>query len=506
MTSSTADVGRVKQESRERVTKHGYTGVIKELVSNACDAIRSGSSALGQQPGRVFVTYALDEVGGHGTIIVADNGSGMTQSGLSLPYDMSFCYGVVGSAVKGGKFNVGSKSWAAIAQRCTYISRASADSPWAGVFATSQDIETARQQNLSHIPHTRMSAADVALRLSELSVSYDFKKVSRKKQAQEGEQPRKHSPLGCLDIPGGTGTIVIYEGVGAKVLQAPKPAPPGKMLVAQAALKIGMHFSRQINSGQMIVEVAHLGLSGNRLKDSPGNQDEAHRTVRGVAQIRDLHPICPPIFTQSIPLGGGESVTVTGWACDAASRAILTPAGGIARGISRMEVIRVGGNNSADVLEGQKLQGWGASNPTFGRWLPCQGVDIIRNDEYVATASVPGVKQHPTDNFNRIEVEYVAGPLTEQAIDITADRMSANITSAAVEDAIAQAYRACLIVKAEVKRAPKSKSASASTTAANAASSVHGVQIAILVQELEDLKREFKALMTRDTGDRHTAA
>ena len=171
-----------------------------------------------------------------------------------------------------------------------------------------------------------------------------------------------------------------------------------------------------------------------------------------------------------------------------------------------MEVIRVGGNNSADVLEGQKLQGWGASNPTFGRWLPCQGVDIIRNDEYVATASVPGVKQHPTDNFNRIEVEYVAGPLTEQAIDITADRMSANITSAAVEDAIAQAYRACLIVKAEVKRAPKSKSASASTTAANAASSVHGVQIAILVQELEDLKREFKALMTRDTGDRHTAA
>jgi len=503
MTSSTADVGRVKQESRERVNKHGYTGVIKELVSTACDAIRSGSSEPGQQPGRVFVTYALDEDAEHGTIIVADNGSGMTQSGLSLPYDMSFCYGVVGSALKGGKFNVGSKSWAAIAQRCTYISRASASSPWAGVFATSQDIEAARQQNLSHIPHTRMSAADVTLRMRELSVSYDFKKVSRKKQAQEGEHPRKHSPLGCLDILGGTGTIVIYEGVGANELQPPAPAPRGEKLVAQAALRIGMHFSRQINSGQMIVEVAHLGLSGSRLKDSPGKQDESHRTVRGVAHIRDLQPICPPIFTQTIPLGGGESVTVTGWSCDAASHAILRPpgpglAGGLVGGIARHEVMRTMGNMK------DKDANWGKGNPTFGRWLPCQGVDIIRNDEYVATATVPGVKQHPTENYYRIEVEYVAGPLTEQAIDITADRMSANITSAAVEKACAQAFREHLRVKADVNRTPKTKSAS--VTAANAASIAHGAQIALLVQELEDLKGMFKALMARDTGDRHTAA
>jgi len=485
MTISTADVGRVKQESRERIINHGYPGVIKELVSNAWDAIRSRADQTDQRPGRVFVTYARDEEMGHGMIIVADDGAGMTQSGLSLPYDMSFCYGAAGSTVKGGKFNVGSKSWASIAQRCTYISRSSTESPWSGVFSTTQDIETARKQNLSHIPHTRMSAADVSQRMRDLSASYDF--VATRSQKKNGEQPKKYSPLGCLDILSGTGTIVIYEGVGAKELQAPKGAPDGRTLISHAAFKIGMHFSRQINSGQMIVEVAHLGLSGDRLKDSPGTRDVSHRTVKGVAQIRDLAPICPPIFTQVIPLGGGEAVTVTGWACDADSQAILKRKGGVVGGLTRMEVIRTGGDNNPDVVK----ENWGGENPTFGRWLPCQGVDIIRNDEYVATVRVPGVKQHPTDNYCRIEVEYVAGPLTEQAIDITANRMNANIASSEVEDACAQAYREYLRVKADVKSSPKP--ASASKAAANAASSDLMAQLEALRQENEEMKRESAA-------------
>jgi hypothetical protein len=107
-----------------------------------------------------------------------------------------------------------------------------------------------------------------------------------------------------------------------------------------------------------------------------------------------------------------------------------------------MEVIRTLGVGAAERVK----ENWGGENPRFGRWLPCQGVDIVRNGEYVQTVPVQGVKQHPTDNYYRIEVEYTAGREADTAIDITADRQTARITSPEVIAACGRAYQAAKAV------------------------------------------------------------
>ena len=81
--------------SAERVTKHGHEGVIKELVSNSWDAIRVRKQTETGLIGRVQVTYARDDMSGEATIIVADNGCGMSSIDINMPFNMDFFFNPV---------------------------------------------------------------------------------------------------------------------------------------------------------------------------------------------------------------------------------------------------------------------------------------------------------------------------------------------------------------------------------------------------------------------------
>jgi hypothetical protein len=101
------------------------------------------------------------------------------------------------------------------------------------------------------------------------------------------------------------------------------PTLPGDQMITRVGVKLGTHFARPINDGALQVEVAHLGLSGGRLKDSLSTRDDAFKRVKGVSQISDLSVISDPEATQVISLPGGETIRVTGWICEMQHQATL---------------------------------------------------------------------------------------------------------------------------------------------------------------------------------------
>jgi hypothetical protein len=475
--------------SEERVTKHGHEGVIKELVSNSWDAIRARLQTDPAHVGRVHVTYAREDATGEATIIVADNGSGMDRDTIKRPYDMTFHYDPPGNASKGGKFNVGSKSWMAIAHTCTYITRSSLSDPWIGATASESDIDEAKRLGLDRIQSRELSRVEIERRMHELSASFDFAQTL--KDRRDGTRPEQFCPIGDQDFKDGIGTIVIYEGVGRKGLYSKgAPSPAGKQMVTLTSAKLGTHFARPINDGRLLIDFAHLSLSAGRLKDPVGPRDDAHRRVMGVSQIKDLAAICAPEPTQVVVLPGGEVVKVTGWICDQESQSILKQKDGSAAGIVRTEVIRPMGSVTKDSA------GFGKKNPRFARWQSGQGIDIIRNGEYVHTVRLPGFDvPHNNDNYWRIEVEYEAGTETDRAIQITSDRQDASIESEQVSVTCMAMYRAVRERQWEVSEVVRAKNAAAAPPPARVARGELEAKIEEQGEQIRQLQTSLSSLM-----------
>jgi len=478
--------------SSERVTKHGHEGVIKELVSNSWDAIRVRKQTEAGLIGRVQVTYARDEVSGEATIIVADNGCGMSSIDISRPFNMDFFFNPVGSAARGGKFNVGSKSWMATARSCTYITRDTRGSQWIGAVATEHDIQRANSSGMTQIPYDSMQKEQVAQKLHELSARFNFSQTRSEKKT--GVYPESFCPIEAIgsDI----GTIVIYEGVGAQGLYAKRtPTPPGDQMIARVGVKLGTHFARPINDGALQVEVAHLGLSGGRLKDSPSTRDDAFKRVKGVSQIKDLTTISQPEVPHVISLPGGEAIRVTGWICEMQHQATLKQKLGQVAGIVKTEVIRTSGDVS------KTSPGYGGNNQKFARWQVGQGVDIIRNGEYVHTVRLPEFDTpHSSDYYWRIEVEYEAGQQADSAIQITSDRQDAAITHAGVHGACLAAYRSLKQKQSEIGRIVREQNAAAAPTAP-ALSSSHASQTPAALLSVTALSELVQSLVQAAVQD-----
>ena len=478
--------------SAERVTKHGHEGVIKELVSNSWDAIRVRKQTETGLIGRVQVTYARDDMSGEATIIVADNGCGMSSIDINRPFNMDFFFNPVGSAARGGKFNVGSKSWMATARSCTYITRDDRAMQWIGAVATEHDIQRASSSGLTHIPHALMTTQQVAQKLHELSAHFNFSQTRSEKKS--GVYPASFCPIEATgsDI----GTIVIYEGVGAQGLYMERtPTLPGDQMITRVGVKLGTHFARPINDGALQVEVAHLSLSGGRLKDSPGNRDEAFKCVKGVSQIKDLSVISDPEETRVIALPGGEAIRVKGWICELQHQATLKRKLGQVAGIVKTEVIRTSGDVS------KTSPGYGGNNQKFARWQVGQGVDIIRNGEYVHTVRLPEFETpHSSDYYWRIEVEYEAGQQADSAIQITSDRQDAAITHAGVHGACLAAYRSLKQKQSEIGRIVREQNAAA-VSSAPAPSSPHASQMPAAVSSKTELSELIRSLVQSAVQD-----
>ena len=479
--------------STERLTKHGHEGVIKELVSNSWDAIRVRRQSEAGLVGRVQVTYARDEMSGEATIIVADNGCGMSSIDINRPFNMDFFFNPVGSAGRGGKFNVGSKSWMATARSCTYITRDAKTSQWIGAVATEQDIQRASSSGLNHIPHASMATQQVAQKLHELSARFNFSQTRSEKKS--GVYPASFCPVEATGIGSDIGTIVIYEGVGAQGLYVEStPTPPGDKMIIRVEVKLGTHFARPINDGALQVEVAHLGLSGGRLKDSPSTRDNAFKRVKGVSQISDLSVISDPEETRVISLPGGETIRVKSWICGMQHQVTLKRALGQVAGLFKTEVMRTSGDDPAAVNDSSTL---GANNEKFIKWQARQGVDIIRNGEYVYTVRLPGFKRsHNKENYWRIEVEYEAGQQADSAIRITSDRQNAAITHTGVFDACLAAYRNLTQKQSEIGRIVREQNAAeaeqkaAAVPAHPAKISPNEDQFALLEAKLDELSQQ----------------
>ena len=187
-----------------------------------------------------------------------------------------------------------------------------------------------------------------------------------------------------------------------------------------------------------------------------------------------------------IALPGGETIRVKSWICEQQHQASLKRALGQVAGIVKTEVMRTSGDDPAAVAVNDSPK-FGANNKKFTRWQTSQGVDIIRNGEYVNTVRLQGFQRsHNNDNYWRIEVEYEAGQQADSAIQITSDRQNAAITHAGVHGACLAAYRSLKQKQSEIGRIVREQNAAA-VPAAPAPSSPHAPQMPAAISSATDL-------------------